>query len=112
MSNKPISTRICNETFNRLSKTCKKEGKSRAEMVANILDKHFGIENPESKKLSSDISLYMEQQETLIQNIAKIQSMVENIRRTNGFLLTGIKLLGNGNKALEKLFTTFKSRPQ
>ena len=114
MSNKPISARINEDTFNRLTEICEQKGQTRTQLISNLLDdyvNHTDTENPFNTSTNAlNIALFMEQQETIIQNIAKIQSMVEIVKRTNGFLVAGLKFIGKGNKALEIIYSNIKGQ--
>jgi hypothetical protein len=37
--------------------------------------------------------------------LTTIQAMLENIRNLANFMIAGIKIIGNGNKAVEQLFS-------
>jgi len=103
-----VSTRISDDAYQKLKSICKKKNQSCYQIVAYLIERYIDDPSIFDHKTIPNIQYdasFMEQQETIIQMLTTIQAMLENIRNLANFMIAGIKIIGNGNKAVEQLFS-------
>ena len=108
MDNSIVSTRISDDVYQKLKFICKKKNQSCYQILANLIERYIDdpncFDHQTIPNIQFDASL-MEQQETIIDMLTTIQAMLENIRNLTNFIIAGIKIIGNGNKSVDHLFS-------